>query len=229
LVEQEGSVQRHFDEELNELKAQLLRMGGLAEKMINTSVTVLVEKNLDHARVIMEYEDQVNDLHVEIDERCMELMARQTPVAGDLRTIIAALKINNDLERIGDQVCNITKNTLELLKAPRNIVHDGVVKMAEVAGEMLRESLDSYVKRDTDLAGKVLAKDDRVDRLHHEVVDAMMNEMKDGGTSVVRGLDLIMISKSIEKIGDHATNIAEDVIFMVKAKTFAMTTKGNRA
>jgi phosphate transport system protein len=166
----------------------------------------------------MAYEDQVNRLHVEIDERCMSLLALQGPVASDLRAVIAALKINNDLERIGDQACNIMQNTLDLLKAPAPQLDEGLPRMTELAIEMVRQALDAFVKRDPKLAQAVLVKEDMIDALKDQVFNTQLAEMTRESSMVQRGLDVILIARNLEKVGDHATNIAEDVIFMVKAK-----------
>lgn len=209
---------RHFDVELDELKQQLLQMGGLCEKMIQTSIKALLERDLGHSDDIMKYENQVNHLHVDIDDRCMKLFAAQAPLASDLRSIIAALKINNDLERIGDQACNISQNTLDLLKAPKQKLPEDMTRMATLASEMVREALDSFVKKDMRLAESVLTKEVLVDALKGQIFDEQLQEMSLNASTVRRGLDVILIARNLEKVGDHATNIAEDVIFMVKGK-----------
>lgn len=209
---------RHFDEELSALKEQLLRMGSLAEKMIQGSLKALNERDLGHVSEMMGMEDQVNRLHVEIDDHCMKLFAAQAPLASDLRTIIAALKINNDLERIGDQACNISQNTMDLLKAPRQPLPEGLTRMGQLASEMVREALDAFVKKDLRLAESVLTKEVMVDALKGQIFEAQLKEMSENASTVRRGLDMILIARNLEKIGDHATNVAEDVVFMVKGK-----------
>ena len=211
-------MQRHFEEDLQTLAQELLKMGGICERMIQSSVKSLLQGDMSYAKEIMAYEDQVNRLHVEIDERCMNLLALQGPVASDLRTVIAALKINNDLERIGDQACNITQNTLDLLKAPGARLDEGLPRMTELAIEMVRQALDAFVKRDPLLAQAVLVKEDMVDALKDQIFNSQLAEMTRDPGNVQRGLDVILIARNLEKVGDHATNIAEDVIFMVKAK-----------
>jgi phosphate transport system protein len=211
-------MQRHFDEELNSLKEQLLRMGSLCEKMIQGSLKALTERDLGHVSEIMAMEDQVNRLHVEIDDHCVKLFAAQAPLASDLRSIIAALKINNDLERIGDQACNISQNTMDLLKAPRHVLPEELRRMGELSAAMVREALDSYVKGDLRLAESVMTKEGMVDALKGQVFEAELKEMSANSSSVRRGLDMILIARNLEKVGDHAANIAEDVVFMVKGK-----------
>jgi phosphate transport system protein len=214
----EGHQERHIEGDLKALAETLLRMGSLCEKMIQFSTQALLERDLSRSTELMGFEDQVNHLHVEIDERCMKMLALQGPVASDLRGIIAALKINNDLERIADQACNISQNTFDLLKAPSARLPEGLSRMAELAGEMVRESLDSYVKRDITLAQSVLTKEELVDALKDQIFNSQLAEMSRNVGSVQRGLDVILIARNLEKVGDHATNIAEDVIFMVKGK-----------
>jgi len=211
-------MQRHIEEDLKDLSQELLKMGGLCERMIQAAIKSLLERDLAHAVDILRYEDQVNHLHVEIDELCMRLLALQNPVASDLRAVIAALKINNDLERIGDQACNIHQNTLDLLKAPKAPLPEGLARMADLAGQMVRDSLDAYVKRDTGLAEGVMRKEEQVDALKKSIFDAQLAEMSKDSAQVKRGLGIILIARNLEKVGDHATNIGEDVIFMVKAK-----------
>ena len=193
-------------------------MGGLCERMIHGSVKALLERDLGAGGEVLRWEDEVNGLHLAIDERCMDILALQGPVASDLRAIIAALKINNDLERIGDQACNIMQNTMDLLKAPSPRLPSGLPRMSELAMAMVRESLDAYVRRSPDIAQGVLLKEDRVDALKDEIFQEELGEMSRDRLDVARGLDVILIARNLEKVGDHATNIAEDVIFMVKAK-----------
>jgi phosphate transport system protein len=211
-------MQRHFEEELQGLSAELLKMGGYCERMIQTAVRALLERDLGHAGDILRWEDEVNHLHVQIDERCMSLLALQGPVASDLRAIIAALKINNDLERIADQACNISQNSFDLAKFPPISIQEDLPRMAELASQMVREALDAYVRRDVSGAEGVLRKEEMVDALKRQVFDAQMLAMTKDSSQVKRGLGLILVARNLEKIGDHATNIAEDVIFMVKAK-----------
>ena len=211
-------MQRHIEEDLKDLSQELLKMGGLCERMIQSAVKGLLERDMSHAAEIMRWEDQVNHHHVEIDDRCMTILALQNPLASDLRAVIAALKINNDLERIGDQACNISQNTMDLVKAPFATMQDGLPHMSELAAQMVREALDAYVKRDPSVAEGVLRKEDMVDALKDQIFDAQLVEMTKDSSKVKRGLGIILIARNLEKVGDHATNIAEDVIFMVKAK-----------
>jgi phosphate transport system protein len=214
----EKHIERQFDEQLDGLKERVLRMGSLAEKMIQGSLKALSERDLGHVSELMNFEQQVNRLHVEIDDHCMKIFASQAPLASDLRTIIAAVKINNDLERIGDQACNISQNTMDFLKAPRKSLPEGLVRMGTLSSEMVREALDAFVKKDLRLAEGVLTKEIMVDALKGQIFEAQLKEMSENAATVRRGLDMILIARNLEKIGDHATNIAEDVVFMVKGK-----------
>ena len=214
----ERHIERQFDEQLDGLKEKVLRMGGLCEKMVQGSLRALFERDLAHVSEIMGSEDQVNRLHVEIDDHCMKMFAAQAPLGSDLRTIMAAMKINNDLERIGDQACNITQNTIDLLKAPSTSSLPSLQRMGAIAAEMVKESLDAFVNKDLRLAESVLTKEVMVDALKDQIFDEQLQEMTLSTATVRRGLDVILIARNLEKVGDHATNIAEDVIFMVKGK-----------
>jgi phosphate transport system protein len=214
----ERHIERQFDEQLDGLKEKVLRMGSLCEKMIQGSLRALFERDLGHVSEIMSMEEQVNRLHIDIDDHCMKLFASQAPLASDLRTIIAALKINNDLERIGDQACNISQNTIDLLKAPKRKMPEELQQMGGLAAEMVKEALDAFVKKDLRLAESVLTKEVMVDALKGQIFEAQLKEMSENASTVRRGLDMILIARNLEKIGDHATNVAEDVVFMVKGK-----------
>jgi phosphate transport system protein len=211
-------MQRHFEEELQVLSQELLKMGGLCERMIHASAKALLEHDLGHAGEVLRWEDQVNHLHVSNDDLCMRILALQGPVASDLRAIIAALKINNDLERIADQACNIMQNTVDILKAPEAKLPTELPRMTEAASAMVHEALDAYVRRDPEAAQGVLLKEDRVDAMKDDIFNEELAEMSRDRANIQRGLDMILIARNLEKIGDHATNIAEDVIFMVRAK-----------
>ncbi len=210
-------MQTHLENQLQELTQELLTMGGHCERMIHASVKALLEHDLGHAQEVLTWENRVNQLHVSVDEHCMNILT-QAPVASDLRAIIAALKINNDLERIGDQACNVMQNTVDLLKAPAHPLPGGLSRMCELSMAMVREALDAYVRRSPELAQGVLLMEERVDALKDEIFREELAEMSLDRAGVARGLDVILIARNLEKVGDHATNIAEDVIFMVKAK-----------
>jgi phosphate transport system protein len=208
----------HFESEMQGLKSQLLTMAGLVEKQIHRAVTALIHRSEAEARAVVQSDAAVNDLQIEIDERCLRILATQTPVAVDLRFIAAAMKINSDLERMGDQAVNIAENTLECLDEPPLKPFIDLPRMAAIAEEMTRDALDAFVRRDAVLARDVLRRDDEVDDLKDQVFRELLTYMMADPGTIERALSLILISRNLERVADHATNIAEDVIFMVEAK-----------
>ena len=209
---------RHFQEELQQLKERLLEMGGLAEDRVRLALRALVERDGGLVDKVLTGDDDINGLHIEIDDRCFKLLALHQPMAVDLRAIVAAVKINTDLERVGDLAVNIAEAVLRYLRHPPVKELIDIPRMAEIAQEMLRDALDAYVRRDTGMARTVLNRDDELDMLKTSVFRELLDHMlKDPGT-IEPALDLILISRHLERIGDHATNVAEDVIFMVSAK-----------
>lgn len=212
-------MKRHLEELEDELKYRLLHMGSLVEEMIHIAVTSLLERNQEILEQVHEREKQVNQLHIEVDDRCFKLLALYQPTADDLRFIMGAVKINSDLERIGDQAVNISQTTAILLDHPqlKRRLFD-IPRMAELAKKMLKDALDSYVKRDVELARSVVARDAEEDKLKSESFHELMQLMQEDSSTVQRALGLILISRNLERIADHTTNIAEDVIFMVLGK-----------
>ena len=207
----------HFREELEALQSRLLEMGGLAEERVRAAVQSLVDRDPDGVDQVLAGDEAVNRLHVEIDDRCFRLLALHQPMATDLRMIVAAVKINTDLERVGDLAVNIAEAAKRYIThAPVKQLID-IPQMGDIAQAMLREALDSYVKRDTMLAQRVLDEDDRLDALKTQVFRDLLTHMLHDPSTVEPALDLILVSRHLERIGDHATNIAEDVIFMVSA------------
>ena len=207
----------HFHEELDALKGRLLEMGGLAEERVRAAVQGLVLRDGALFDKILIGDEPINQLHVEIDDRCFRLLALHQPMATDLRAIVAAVKINTDLERVGDLAVNIAEAGKRYITHPPVKQLIDIPKMGDLAQAMLRDALDAFVKRDTALAQKVLNEDDRLDALKTQVFRDLLGYMlKDQGT-VEPAIDLILVSRHLERIGDHATNVAEDVIFMVSA------------
>src|SRR6187397_3374142 len=208
----------HFQEELALLKTRLLEMGGLAEDRTRSAVRALVDR--DHALVekVLVSDAAINQLHIEIDDRCFKLLALHQPMAVDLRAIVSAVKINTDLERVGDLAINIAEAVRRYMRHPPVKELIDIPRMAEIAQSMLRDALDAYVRRDTALAGAVLDCDDELDTLKTTMFREMLTLMLHDPATVEPGLELILISRHLERIGDHATNIAEDVIFMVSAQ-----------
>jgi phosphate transport system protein len=208
----------HFDAELQVLKQRLLNMGALVEERVHEAMQGLIERRPDAAQRIVASDQEVNDLQIEIDERCLRLLALQQPMASDLRLVTAAMKINADLERIGDQAVNIAEQTPRILAHPPLKPMIDLPRMAEIAERMTRESLDSFVRKDAALARAILKRDDEVDQLKDHVFRVLLTYMMADPGTIERALGLILVSRHIERIADHATNIAEDVIFVVEAK-----------
>jgi phosphate transport system protein len=211
-------VMPHFQEQLEVLKERLLVMGGLAEERVRAVVEALVERNVDLVDAVQMGDEPINSLHIEIDNRCFKLLALHQPMAADLRAIVAGVKINTDLERVGDLAVNIAEAVRRYLLHPPVKQLIDIPRMAEIAQQMLRDALDSFVRRDVDLAQAVLNEDDKLDALKTQVFRELLTHMLQDPATIEPGLDLILISRHLERIGDHATNIAEDVIFMVSAR-----------
>jgi phosphate transport system protein len=208
----------HFEEELQALKNRLLTMGALVEERVHQAVRALIDRQLEEAEQVIRSDQDVNTLQIEIDDRCLKLLALQQPIATDLRLITAAMKINADLERIGDQAVNVAENVIKLLpQAPLKPLID-IPRMAELAEKMTRDALDAFVRKDPELARNVLQRDDEVDNLKDQVFRELLTYMMADPGTIQRALALILISRNLERIADHATNIAEDVIFLVEAK-----------
>jgi phosphate transport system protein len=211
-------MQRHFHEELETLKQTLLAMGGLVEDQIRRVLRALVERDGDLAQEVIDRDREVNAYDVEVDEKCVELLALHQPTAGDLRFITTAMKIVTDLERIGDQAVNIGQRVLELNREPQLKPYIDLPRMAERAQRMVKESLDAFVARDTELARQVCGEDDAVDALKEQVFRELLTFMMEDPKTIPRAIRLILISRFLERVADHATNIAEMVIYMVESK-----------
>lgn len=211
-------VARHFDEELEALKERLLAMGGLAEERVREAVRGLTAREPDRLERVAKGDEPVNELHIEIDARCFRLLALHQPMAVDLRFIVAAVKINTDLERVGDLAVNIAEAGLRYLRHPPVKPLIDIPRMGEIAQRMLRDALDAFVRRDVALARAVLAEDDTLDGLKTQIFRELLTYMLQDASTIEGALDLILISRHLERIGDHATNVAEDVIFMVEAR-----------
>jgi phosphate transport system protein len=209
---------RHFEEELETLHSRLLEMGGLAEERVRVAVDGLVRRDREVIEQTMRGDQPVNRLHVEIDDRAFRLLALQQPMAIDLRSIVAALKINTDLERVGDLAVNIAEAAERYVTHPPVKQLIDIPRMGSIAQAMLRDALDAYVKRDTRLAQSVLERDDELDSLKTQVFRELLTFMLQDLKAIEPALDLVLVSRHLERIGDHATNIAEDVIFMVSAQ-----------
>ena len=209
---------RHFEEELEQLKARLLEMGGIAEEQVRLAVKGLVERDRELMERVLVGDQPLNSLHIEIDNRCFTLLALYQPMAVDLRSIVAAVKINTDLERVGDLAINIAEASRQYVRHPPVKRLIDIPRMASIAQTMLRDALDAFVRRDTELAQQVLNEDDTLDGLKNQIFRELLTYMLQDPATIEPALDLILISRHLERIGDHATNVAEDVIFMVLAK-----------
>jgi phosphate transport system protein len=207
---------RHFLEELNELQRRLLEMGGLVESAVHRSIVSVVERNEAEAQAVLCNEARINQMEIEIDDFAVSLLARYQPMATDLRFLTAAIKINNDLERMGDLAVTIVERSLMLIKEPPVKPLIDIPKMAGLAETMVRRSLDAFVKRDSGLAREVLLSDDAVDDLRDAIHDELVRFMQQDPSTVSRALSLVLVARNLERLADHATNIAEDVIFLVQ-------------
>ena len=211
-------VFRHFQSDLDSLKDRLLAMGGLAEERVRESVRGLMDRDIDALDTVITGDQPINDLHMEVDDRCFKLLALHQPMAADLRVIVAAVKINTDLERVGDLAVNIAEAAKRYLQHPPVKPLIDIPRMGELAQKMLRDSLDAFVRRDMALAEAVLIADDTLDALKSQIFRELLTYMLQAPDTIEPALDLILISRHLERIGDHATNVAEDVIFILSAR-----------
>jgi phosphate transport system protein len=209
---------RHFHEELEALKQTLLAMGGLVEDQIRRAMQALLERDDVIAQDVIDRDRQVNTYDVEVDEQCVQLLALHQPAAGDLRFITTAMKIVTDLERIGDQAVNIGQRALELNREPQLKPYIDLPRMADKAQRMVKESLDAFVAGDTALARQVCAQDAEVDALKEQIFRELLTFMMEDPRTVSRAIRVILISRFMERVADHATNIAEMVIYLVEGK-----------
>ena len=211
-------MSRHFHEELEALKQTLLAMGGLVEDQIRRVMRALLERDDAMAQEVIERDRQVNTYDVEVDEQCVSLLALHQPAAGDLRFITTAMKIVTDLERIGDQAVNIAQRVLELNREPQLKPYIDLPRMAEKAQRMVKESLDAFVARDTALARQVCGEDAEVDALKEQIFRELLMFMMEDPRTIPRAIRVILISRFMERVADHATNIAEMVVYLVEGK-----------
>jgi phosphate transport system protein len=211
-------MEPHYQHELGSLKERLLEMGGLAEDRVRMAVQGLVERDPVLIDEVLGGDMPLNELHIQIDDLCLKLLALHSPMAADLRGVMAAIKINSDLERVGDMAVNIAEAARRYASHPPVKKLIDIPRMAAAAQRMLRDALDSYVRGDVQLAQRVLDEDDDLDSLKTQVFRELLTDMLSDPTTIEPALDLILISRHLERIGDHATNVAEDVIFMVSGR-----------
>jgi phosphate transport system protein len=207
---------RHFEQELEKLKSKLLEMSALVESAIYRSVQGVVEKNEDLAQQVLRNEARINQLEIEIDDLAISLLALQAPLAADLRLVTAAIKINNDLERMGDLSVSIAQSALALVREPMIRPLIDIPHIAGLAQGMVRKALDAFVNRDAEMARSVLASDDAVDNMRTASYHELVSFMEKNPLQIPQALYLLSVIRNLERIADHATNIAEDVLFLVK-------------
>jgi phosphate transport system protein len=215
---------RHFDEELGELKATLVRMASLAEDQIDQALSALITRDSNQARQVIERDHKVNALDVEIDEECLRLLALHQPAARDLRLVTTAMKISTELERISDLAENVCERTIELNEEPQLKPYIDIPRMGNLARVMVKESIDAFVKDDSVQARKVLANDDLVDELMEQIFRELLSFMIEDPHTITRAIRLSFVAKYLERIADHATNIAELVVYLVEGKIIRHTT-----
>jgi phosphate transport system protein len=212
-------MERQFDEELGALNEKLLHMARLAEESVALAVKSLKDRDDTLAQDVLKRETMVNLLEIEIDELCMRLLALRQPVASDLRFITSAMKIGSELERVGDLAVNIAEVSIELLKQPPLKPLIDIPRMASLAQGMVRDALNAFVNRDEKLARSVCKRDDEVDYLNDQIFRELLTYMMNDQSTINRSVGLILIGRHLERIADHATNIGEDVIYLVRGKT----------
>ena len=210
-------TETHFQKELEELKGNLLEMAALVEESIRDAVRSLVKRDSELAQQTFAKEDRINSLEIVIDDMCLRLLALRQPMAVDLRFITAAMKIITDLERMGDQAVNIAERAISLNQEPQLKPYIDIPRMAEITQSMVKDVLDAFVNRDSKLARSVCERDDLVDGLNDQVFRELLTYMISDPKTTTRAVHLMIVSRCLERIADHATNIAEDVIFMVDA------------
>jgi len=211
-------MQRHFDEQIQDIRQKLVRMGGLAESMIASALRMLIEREGRHFSDVTEREEQVNSLQIEIDDLAVRVTALQQPVGSDVRFLFMAARITSELERIGDQAMNICQSAEHLLKAPPLKPFVDIPIMAEIAQRMVRDSLDALVRKDVSIAERVLREEDKVDAFRDQIFRELLTYMMADPATIPRALSLILISRNLERVGDHATNIAEEVIYWIQGR-----------
>ena len=211
-------METHFQKELQQLKEDLLKMAALVEEAINTAVQSLVKRDSDLAKKTFEGEDKINDMELVIDDSCLKLLALRHPMATDLRFITSAMKIITDLERMGDQAVNIAERAISLNQEPQLKPYIDIPRIAEIAQSMVKDVLDAFVNSDSKLARSVCERDDMVDGLNEQVFRELLTFMMSDPQTVTRAVHLMIVCRCLERIADHATNLAVDVIFMLDAR-----------
>jgi phosphate transport system protein len=216
-------MQRHFHEELELVKEKTLRLGSLVETMVEQAVASLVDRDSRLADEVIASDRKVDILDLEIEEDCLRLLALHQPAAKDLRFITTAMKITTDLERMADQAVNICERSIELNEEPQLKPYIDIPIMSQLSQKMMREALDAFVRRDADLARQVIPEDNKVDALKDQIFRELLTFMMEDPRTIPRAIRLILVSRHLERVADHATNIAEMVVFLVEGKNIRHT------
>ncbi len=211
-------MHRGFEDELDKLRTRLVRMGSIVEEQVEFAFRALLEGNTELAKIVQERDDKVDKLDIKIDKQCQRIFALQQPVASDLRLLLAAIKINNELERIGDMASNVAGPVLMIDNLQKFALELGMERITQAAFRMVKASLDAFINNDPELAKHILPTDDTVDNLEREIIAEVIKRMKTDKNYIDAGVALIDVLRQIERIADHATNIAENVIFLIKAR-----------
>jgi phosphate transport system protein len=211
-------MERHRDQELDRIRQTLLRMGGFVERMISEAMRALVDRDAARAEAVVRTDDEVDRLQVEIDGLCNRMLALQQPTAVDLRFLVATMKIATDLERMGDSAVNVAQAVEVLNQEPPLKPYIDLPRLADLTQGMVRDALDSFVRRDARAAVEVCRRDDEVDGLYKQLFRELVSFMAEDPRNITRSLHLLLISRNFERIADHATNVAEDVVFLVEGR-----------
>jgi phosphate transport system protein len=216
---------RQYEEELRGLRTGLIKMGGLVESQIAEAIEALMERDSNRARATIARDIEVNRMDVENDELAIRLLALHQPAASDLRFITTGLKITTDLERIGDNAVNICERAIELSERPQIKPYIDMPRMAAIAQSMVKDSVDAFMRDDTELAEEVIGRDDEVDGLNYQIYRELLSYMAEDPSTIAGATQVLFVSKNLERVADHATNIAEMVVYMVKGRTIRHTEK----
>ena len=214
-----GDVRRHFHDELGDLKARLLTMSGEAEAALGLAIEALLDRDSGKAAAVIAGDRRIDDMEVEIEDRCINLLALQQPMARDLRMLTSALKIANDLERVGDHAVNIAQSAERLSQARPITPEPEIIEMARLARDMLSDALEAFIRGDAAAGREVCLRDDKVDALHRSVFRILLTHMMEDPHMIGAGMELFLVSRNLERVADLATNIGEDVVFLVEGKS----------
>ncbi|HHT9146208.1 MAG: phosphate signaling complex protein PhoU [Candidatus Brocadiaceae bacterium] len=211
-------MERHFDQQLGTLRKNLIQMASMIETAIANAVKSLIERDSDLARLVVQSDEQVDALELEIDKQCVDFLALRQPLAIDLRFITSSIKITNNLERMGDLAVNIAERVIPLSQEPQLKPLIDIPRMATITQTMVKDSIDAFVNRDTELARSVYQRDSTVDAMNDQIFRELLTYMMQDPANITRAVHLILITRHLERIADHSTNIAEEVVYIVKAK-----------